>query len=161
MAKTRNSKSTASDACAAALRLLTGRDFSEAGLRKKLLQLGFSAENVEAACRYCHQYRYLDDQRYALERARQLMRSGRGIGRKILYDLRQRGIDEHTAAAALEQVGEEFDPLALLREQLQLRFPGFVYHQADEKLKRRVFSYFQRRGYRLDQLFTVLNDNDE
>lgn len=154
----RNSRSTESDPRAAALRLLTGRDRSEAELQKKLLQLGFSAEQAEDARNYCREYGYLDDQRYALERARMLIRSGRGVGARVLLDLRRRGVAEDTAQAALEQAGEEFDTFALLQEQLERRFPGFDYRCADDKLKRRVFSYFQRRGYRLEQLFSVLHD---
>lgn len=157
----RNSKSTGSDPRAAALRLLTGRDRTEAELQKKLLQLGFSAEQVEDARDYCREYGYLNDQRYALERSRMLMRTGRGIGSKILFDLRNRGIAEATAQAALEQISEEFDAHQLLQEQLERRFPGFDYQQADDKLKRRVVSYFQRKGYRLEQIFAVLHERKE
>lgn len=154
----RNSRSTGSDPRAAALRLLTGRDRSEAELRKKLLHLGFSAEQAEDARDYCREYGYLDDRRFALERARMLLRSGRGVGTKILFDLRKRGIDSATAQLALDQASSEFDTLELLKEHLDRRFPGFSYRQADDKLKRRVVSYFQRRGYQLEQIFSVLRD---
>lgn len=153
----RNSRSTATNPRATALRLLTSRDRSEAELKQKMLQLGFSAEQAEDARKYCLEYGYLNDQRYALERTRMLMRNGRGVGTKILQDLRQRGIDEQYAQAALEQASEEFDTFELLKQQLERRFPGFNYRQAEEKLKRRVVSYFQRRGYHLDQIFSVLN----
>ncbi|PLX96132.1 MAG: recombinase RecX [Desulfuromonas sp.] len=157
----RNSRSTESDPRAAALRLLTGRDRSEAEVQKKLLQFGFSAEQAEDARNYCREYGYLDDQRYALDRARMLIRSGCGVGAKVLLDLRRRGIEESMAQAALAQAGEEFDTLALLQEQLERRFPGFDYRRANDKLKRRVVSYFQRRGYLLDQIFSVLHGNGE
>ena len=153
----RNSKSTASDPRAAALRLLTGRDRSEAELQRKMLQLGFSAEQAEDARQYCREYGYLDDQRYALQRARMLLRTGRGVGTKILLDLRNKGIDEQSARTALELAGAEFDSDRLLRQQLERRFPGFDCRLADDKLKRRVVSYFQRRGYALEQIFSVLN----
>lgn len=157
----RNSRSTGSDPRAAALRLLTGRDRSEAELQKKLLQLGFSAEQAEEARLYCREYGYLDDRRYALDRARMLIRSGRGVGAKVLLDLLRRGIEESTAQAALAQAGEEFEPLDLLQEQLERRFPGFDYRRADDRLKRRVVSYFQRRGYRLEQIFSLLHDDGD
>lgn len=157
----RNSKSTAPNPRATALRLLTSRDRSEAELKQKMLQLGFSAEQAEDARQYCLEYGYLNDQRYAVERARMLMRNGRGVGTKILYDLLKRGIDEQSAHAALEQASAEFDTLTLLKEQLDRRFPGFSYRQAEDKLKRRVVSYFQRRGYHLDQIFSVLNASQD
>jgi len=158
---TRNSRSTVSDPRAAALRLLTGRDRTEAELRQKLLQLGFSAEQAEDARQYCLGYGYLDDRRYALERARMLLRSGRGVGRRVLFDLRRRGIDEDTAQAALEQASTEFNPHQLLQEQLERHFPGFSFGQAEDRMKRRVISYFQRRGYRLEEIFAVLQERNE
>jgi regulatory protein len=157
----RSSKSTVPNPRATALRLLTSRDRSEAELTQKMLQLGFSAEQAEDARKYCLEFGYLNDQRYALERTRMLMRNGRGVGTKILYDLRKRGIDEQYAQAALEQASEEFDTFELLKQQLERKFPGFNYRRSEEKLKRRVVSYFQRRGYHLDQIFSVLNTHQE
>jgi len=157
----RSSKSTVPNPRATALRLLTSRDRSEAELTQKMLQLGFSAEQAEDARKYCLEFGYLNDQRYALERTRMLMRNGRGVGTKILYDLRERGIDEQYAQAALEQASEEFDTFELLKQQLERKFPGFNYRRSEEKLKRRVVSYFQRRGYHLDQIFSVLNTHQE
>ena len=149
---------TASDPFAAALRLLTGRDRTEAELRSKLEQFGFSAAAIETAVKKCHDYNYLNDQRYALERSKALLRSGRGVGSKILLDLRRRGIDADTASAALAEAGQEFDSAELLREQLQRRFAGFDFATADEKQRRRVIGHFQRRGFPLGQIFAILKN---
>ncbi len=150
------SNSNASDCFSSALRLLTGRDRSRAELSAKLQQLGFSASDIDAAISKCHEYNYLDDQRYAIERARALLRSGRGVGRKILYDLRRRGIAEATAQRALEIAEQEIEPGQQLVEQLERRFPGFDYETADERERRRIISYFQRRGYALGAIFQTL-----
>jgi regulatory protein len=155
------SKSSGSDSFAAALRLLTGRDRSEAELREKLGQFGFSAAAVDSAIEKCREYDYLNDRRYATERARALMRSGRGVGIKILLDLRRRGIEEATAVQALETAGSEFDSEQLLRDQLQRRFPNFDFAGADEKQRRRVVSFFQRRGFSLEQIFNILRQGKE
>lgn len=155
------SSSNASDPFATALRLLTGRERSEAELSAKLRQLGFSATDIETAIAKCRDYNYLNDQRYALERARALFRTGRGVGYKVLLDLRHRGIDEPTAIQALEQANSEFETSQLLRDQLQRRFPNFEYLTADDKLKRRVVSHFQRRGFALGEIFSVLKDEPE
>ena len=152
------SKSSGSDPFAAALRQLTGRDRSEAELRDKLKQFGFSAAAIDTTIKQCYDYKYLDDRRYALERARSMLRSGRGVGVKILLELRRRGIDETTAIQALEIADSEFDPDQLLREQLERRFPDFCYATADAKQRRRVVSFFQRRGFPLGQIFNILNE---
>jgi regulatory protein len=154
------SSSNNTDPFAAALRLLTGRDRSEAELSAKLKQFGFSAEAIAATLEKCREYNYLDDRRYALERSRAMLRSGRGVGIKILLELRRRGIAETTAAAALETAEAEFDSDQLLRDQLQLRFPNFEYTTADAKQRRKVVSFFQRRGFSLGQIFNILQQPD-
>ncbi len=155
------SKSSVSDPFATALKLLTRRDRSEAELRDKLRQLGFSACAIESCIEKCRDYNYLDDQRYALERARALLRSGRGVGRKVLLDLRRRGIDETTAQQALETSSAEFPPEQLLRDQLERRFPDFDYAAADEAERRRVVGFFQRRGFSWGEIFTLLKENHD
>ena len=150
------SKSTASDPFAAAVRLLSRRDRSSAELTEKLQQFGFPAADIEAALDRCRDYGYLDDARYARERARSLLRSGRGVGPKVLFDLRQRGIDETTAEQALEAAAGELSSAQILREQLERRFPEFRYESADERQRRRVIGFFQRRGFALAEIFQVL-----
>ncbi len=154
------SNSNAADPFAAALRLLTGRDRSTAELSEKLKQSGFSAAAIATALEKCREYNYLDDRRYALERCRTMLRNGRGVGNKILHELRRRGIDAATAAAALETAAAEIDTDQLLREQLQLRFPDFRYATADSKQRRRLVSFFQRRGFSLGQIFNILQEPD-
>ena len=154
---TGRSKSNASDPWARALRLLSRRDRSTAELTAKLKQDGFSAAEIEATLEKCREYNYLDDHRFALERARSLMRSGRGVGRKILGDLRQRGIDETTAERALQHASQEFDCRLILHDLLERRFPDFNLATAPANERRRVIHYFQRRGFTLEQIFTSLD----
>lgn len=144
---------------AAALRLLTRRDRSETELRQKLDQFGFSLSAIDSAVAKCQEYNYLDDNRYATERARSLMRTGRGVGRKIRFDLHRRGIDEAIVHQALETAEEEFPAADLLREQLNRRFSTFDYATADDRERRRVIGFFQRRGFPLEQIFTILKED--
>ncbi|HOP41845.1 MAG TPA: RecX family transcriptional regulator [Geobacteraceae bacterium] len=41
------------------------------------------------------------------------------------------------------------------------KFEGFVPQQADERKKRRVISYFQRRGFSLAAIVRVFRDSEE
>jgi len=146
---------------AAALRLLTRRDRSETELRQKLGQFGFSLSAIESAVEKCREYNYLDDGRYATERARTLMRTGQGVGRKIMFDLHRRGIAETIAHQALETAENEFSSFELLREQLSRRFSNFNYVTADNRERRRVIGFFQRRGFPLEQIFTILKEDQK
>ena len=155
------SKSKDSKSFAAALRLLTRRDRSETELRLKLKQFDFSLSAIETAIEKCREYNYLDDNRYATERARALMRTGRGVGHKIMLDLRRRGIDEEIAHQAVETAANEFSVDDLLHQQLTRRFSNFNYATADSRERRRVIGFFQRRGFPLEQIFTILKSSSK
>jgi regulatory protein len=152
------SKSSDSKAFSAALRLLTRRDRSETELRQKLEQFGFSLSAIDTAVEKCREYNYLDDRRYATERARSLMRTGRGVGRKISLDLHRRGIDETLVQHAIAAAEEEFPPASLLQDQLQRRFPDFDYATADQRERRRVIGFFQHRGFNLGEIFDIIKN---
>jgi len=145
-------------AFSAALRLLSRRDRSETELRQKLEQFGFSHSAIVTAVEKCREYGYLNDNRYAAERARSFMRTGRGVGLKIMLDLRRRGIDENIVQQAMESAETEFSTDQILREQLLRRFSNFDYLTADNREKRRVVGFFQRRGFSLGQIFAILKE---
>lgn len=152
--------SNASNPFATALRLLTRRDRSEAELRQKLQQFGFCTSAIDETINKCREYNYLDDQRYAKERARSFMRNGRGVGQKIRQDLRRRGINEALTEQAIENAEAEFSSDQILRDQLSRRFPSFHYARADDRERRRVISFFQRRGFPLEQIFAIVKSQN-
>jgi len=157
-----NQTSSASDAMAAALRLLARRGYSETELEARLQQKGFAAAQVAEALQRCRQFGYLDDGRFARERARALMRGGRAVGRSVLADLARRGIPEGIARAALEEATQEFGEEALLGDLRRRRFPDFSWRLADDRQRQRVVGYFLRRGFPLALTLSILKDeNDE
>jgi regulatory protein len=155
------SPSSASKPLACALRVLARRDHSEAELRQKLAGYGFSVADIDEAVERCYAYNYLDDARYALARCRDILRTGRGVGPKILLELKRRGIPERIARETLAQAGAEISDAEVLRQQLKRRFPGFLYASADAKERRRVVAYFQRRGFDLGTIFALLKNTLE
>jgi regulatory protein len=145
---------------AAALRLLTGRDRSAAELTDRLRRKGFSAETVAETMRRCRDLGYIDDERFAHGRAAVLMGSGRAVGRRLLDELRRRGVDEATAGAAVTRTGEAFDQETLLEEVLRRRFPQFMFRTADLREKRRVLDFFRRRGFSLPVLLSFFEKRE-
>ena len=143
-----------SDPLAAALRLLTVRDRSEAELAARLLRKGFDEAQITDAVERCRRYGYLDDARFARERARSLLRQGRAVGPRLLADLRQHGVGEAEARAAVDEAREEFDERELLAELLRRRFPDFIFRAAADRERRRVVNYFLRRGFSLPQVLS-------
>lgn len=146
-----------SDALCVALRLLTVRERSEAELSRRLQQKGFTAEAIAEVLQRCRRWGYLDDARFARERARALVQNGRAVGPRVLADLRMRGVSEALAREALAEVTAGTDEETLLAELFERRFAGFDAARATDKERRRVLNYFLRRGFSLATVLTFFN----
>jgi regulatory protein len=151
----------------AALRILSRRDYSCSELRNKLIEKGFGPELVEETLKRCFELGYLNDERFAANRAISLMRQGRAVGYRLLQDLRQRGIGEELAESALAKARETLDEDRLLDEILSRRFADFNYNAAPAREKRRVVNFLQRRGFSLGLIMehfqrkgSMTNDED-
>jgi len=138
------------------LRLLTGRDYSHAELRQRLFDRGFEPDRIDDALQRCLELGYLDDNRYALNRATSLLTQGRAVGPRVLADLRRHGVSDEVACRALEKALESCDENQLLRSLMDRRFPDFDYDSASLKERRRVLHYLQRRGYPLSRIMDQL-----
>ena len=117
---------------------------------------GFDPEQIDTALQRCTELGYLDDVRYAVNRATCLMRQGRAVGHRVLVDLRQRGIDAELAEQALSAAREACDEDRLLSELVRRRFPDFDYQAAPAGDRRRVIHFLQRRGFTIDRIMPQL-----
>ncbi len=152
----RGQKPDSTDPWPTALRILTGRDYSQTELRQRLTDKGFDPARIEAALKRCLELAYLDDARYALNRATSLMNQGRAVGKRVLLDLRQHGVNEEIANRALELAREALDEEQLLASLLERRFANFNYDSAPAKERRRVVHFLQRRGFTIDRIMAQL-----
>jgi regulatory protein len=148
------------DAAAVALRILTRRDHSEAELRRKLQGRGFDSEATEAAVTKMKGFGYLDDSRFARQWAESAVRSGRGFGPRIKLELLQRGVAEAVIAQVLASVTEEYQERQVLETLVARKFDSFNYRRSDEREKRRVVAYLQRRGFSLSMILDVLHGHE-
>ena len=149
---------SASDPYQTALLLLSRQGRTEAELWRKLDEKGFSAEQITATVTRCRDLGYVDDRRYARERAGALLRSGRAAGRRIEIDLLRRGIASEIVAAALSEAAAETDAGRVLRDQLLRRFPDFIFADAPPQEKRRVVDFFLRRGFPYPLVLSILSE---
>jgi len=152
----RAQKPDPTDPWPATLRILTRRDYSQSELRQRLTDKGFDPVRIEAALKRCLELGYLDDARYALNRATGLMRQGRAVGKRVLLDLRQHGVNEEIANRALQLAREVCDEEQLLASLLERRFANFNYDSAPAKERRRVVHFLQRRGFTIDRIMAQL-----
>ena len=151
-----NRKSNASDPFAVALRLLTGRDRSCFEVRKRLKDREFNDESVDETIQRCLNYGYLDDQRFATNRARALISSGRAIGRRAELEMKKHGLDGSLVEQAIAEISAEIDLVDLLRELFQRRYPDYDNTQADTRMRQRIIGYFQRRGFPISLILDTI-----
>lgn len=154
-------KSSGSDPFAVALRLLTGRDRSCSELKKRLKDRDFCDDEIDATIRRCLEYGYLDDLRFAENRARALMNSGRAIGRRAVLEMKKHGLESELIESALAAAAEDLDLGALLRELFERRYPDYNNRQADRRMQQRIIGYFQRRGFPLSLILDTMKQSND
>ena len=140
------------------LRLLSHRDRSSKELRERLAQKGFADGEISDALSRARELGYLDDRRFAIERARSLVRQGKAVGQRLALELRRHGVESVDIDAAETAADEEFPLEEVLRDLLERRYAGFDYHRASDKERSRVVNYFQRRGFPLSLVLAILKE---
>lgn len=148
---------TAADAYLTALRLLTRADRSEADLAQRLRRKGFDEAQIKKALERCRELGYLDDRRLVLEQARRLASSGKAVGARLLLELEKKGFPRDMAQNAVQEAGRNLTEEELIEDLLGRRFPKFDPRHAEPREKRRVATFFQRRGYRLGTILSVFD----
>ena len=145
---------------AAALRLLTRRDYGSEELRRTLLTKGYPGDAVDAAVARAMELGYLDDTRYAARLAASLVTSGRAAGARLALELRRRGLDAELVQATVGASRTGGGETEALRALIARRFPTFDFFAADDRERRRVVLFLQRRGFPLDHILNELKRTD-
>ena len=141
----------------AALRLLTGRDYTVATLRRRLEQRGHAPEQVaEAVARLVAEH-FLDDYRYGERLIDQCRDSGRYVGYRLRQELKRRGVPAEVAAELLAEPLENGEEFALARHLISRRYAGFDPGASDDRDRRRVIGFLQRRGFGVEVIRQLLD----
>ncbi|MBN1205465.1 MAG: regulatory protein RecX [Myxococcaceae bacterium] len=145
----------ATEAC---LRLLAVRARSRHELRLALERKGFSAHVMEEVLGRLQGYGYLDDARFARERAAALLSRGRFGPRAVLQRLQAHGLGSEVAREALSAAsGEvEFDPLAAARQVLERR--RLLGRPLGPKERARAGRLLHSRGFSEDVIQQLLGE---
>ena len=145
------------DACyLVALRLLTSRDYAVRSLEAKLGQRGFEQAAIAATLVRLTTEGYLNDRRYAERLVASAQESGRYVGYRLRQELVRRGISRDLADELLQQ-DEPQDQLAVARQLVQQRYRSFDPAQADDRERRRIAGFLQRRGFRSETVIRLLS----
>ena len=142
----------------AALRLLAVRPRSAAELARRLRMKGYSAEVAEEVIGRLRELGMIDDAAFAGMVARDRVRLRPQGARRLASELRQKGVDEETARAAIRETmeGEETDERALARRAAEKWRPRAG--EEPERARRRLHGYLARRGFDGEVIREVLEE---
>jgi regulatory protein len=151
------SRGAAADALEAALRQLSVRARSRHELSVWLARKGHEAAQVSGALARLAELGYVDDARFAKDRALSLLREGRFGGAAVVHRLKAHGLSDEQAQGALAQASAElgFDALAAARAVLEKRgLAGALAPKERSKAARLLHS----RGFAEDVVDRLLGD---
>src|SRR5687768_6246306 len=140
-----------------ALDLLSARAYTTVGLRRKLTQKEFAADEAEAVIARLVGNGLLDDRKFAVEFARQKIAVGGASVRRVRQQLAQKGIPPSDADDAIERMldDEQVDQEAAI-ERIALKKLRSMEGLDDSVKRRRLFGFLSRKGYELDDIKHVL-----
>jgi len=126
-------------------------------LRRKLVQKGFSAIDVDATIDRLIANGLLDDARYAAAFARGKLLGPGASKRRIRQQLYQRGIPNEVSDAAIETViaDESVDLEAVIEKDARKKLASLGSLEPPI-IKRRLYSHLARRGYDIDEINAVM-----
>ena len=130
-----------------AYRLLSLRPHSEKELEKKLREKGFSAAVVKEALEKLRELKYLNDASFAGQWARNLAVNKLWGNKKIVLNLREKGVAAELINRAIDEVRREIseeEAVAVLIRKKAAKKKSNVF---DIKEKQRIFQNLMGRGF--------------
>ncbi len=125
-------------------------------LRQKLTDKGFAEDVVAEVLAFLEKYGYADDREYCRRYIKETLRLKPKSGYALKLELRQRGIsqgivDEVLAETEIDEAG---DALRWLEKKSRGQWE-------DEKKKKQLFAFLQRKGYSYDTIREAFRQMEE
>jgi regulatory protein len=144
-----------------ALRLLALRGRSRAELRKKLAERDFTKSAIDRVLENLGELGYLDDEAFAVNRARHLAVNRLYGDRRIEEQLREKGIDREAARAAIREVREEFPEMEGIARSAAKKLPGRSIAGLNKKERLALARTLQGKGYHLGLILDYLGKYED
>lgn len=141
-----------------ALRLLADRDYTAAGLKRKLRARLFQESDIEQAVAQLEQEGWISDRRFAERFAESALASSRYVGVRLRLEMLRRGVPEELVDEQLNRLGQEQDEDEQARQLLARHFPDFTFADTGDREKRRVAGFLQRRGFRFSTVMRAMRN---
>jgi regulatory protein len=129
------------------LRWLMARELSEAQVRARLAETGYSDTAINPAVERLLQDRTLDDRRAATAVARTEARVRRHGPHRVMAKLVAMRIDRDLAKDIVRELFGEEEEEALLEKTLDIRLRGNPERLKDPRERRKILAYLVRQGF--------------
>jgi regulatory protein len=141
-----------------ALGFLEFRARSESELRRKLLQKGSPAAEVDEVVSRLRAQRLLDDDEFARQFARGKVLGAGASRRRIVLELTRKGVAREVADRAVEglEENEGIDPEAVIHRVAAKKWKSLS-KLDDFTRKRRLYAFLARRGFDPDEIRSALD----
>lgn len=145
----------AADAYLDGLRLLAGRELSEAQVRQRLARRGHPPRSIESAIARLKEARAIDDARVAEAIARTETAVKHRGKLRVRLQIERAGIAAATARQAVDEIFAQIDDEALIEAVLTKRLSGRA-RIADEREHTRLYRYLVGQGFEADRVMKAL-----
>jgi len=152
-------KSEQQEAFKSAVRILGIREHNERELREKLSKKNYDEIVLDHVIELLRQYDYLSETRYAEEFLRYRLKKGETPW-LAAQKARQKGAEPVVLKLALEAAEQSFDVWSACKDVLDKRDPMGQYKK-DKRLWQRQIRYLQNKGYDINTILQVMNNEDE
>lgn len=149
------SKSNNRRAYSKALYLLGFRDYSEKEMQNKL-KLDFTDDAIENTIEKLKEQKLLDDEKFASKYADVLIFEKKFSKKMAVYELTKKGIDKQISESIVDDI--DVDEKDQIMDLISRKYKD-AYN--DEKVKRRAIAFLKRHGYKIHDIFDVINNGDD
>ena len=137
-----------------ALRLIEFRDRTQKELYGKLLEKGYSKDDIDDEIEFLKNYGYIDDDRFLQHYVHDAINL-KNLGKfRIRTELIRKGIDRDKVDIAIEDAFSEIEDDRVL-SQMQTRFKNSDFSNIKERT--RIFNFFMRRGFSAEEIKGAMN----
>ena len=143
-----------------AYRFLSYRPRSKKEVERKLKEKKISGENIVSIISLLEKNNYLNDREFTLNWVKYRMEN-KPLGRRSLeYELREKGVDSEIIKDSLDEVYTgEFDEYEVAVRLAEKKISSLNKRKIEDNvIKRRLFSYLQRKGFSYDTIERVIEN---
>lgn len=140
------------------LMLLQKKDYTEAELRRKLLEGEYPLDVIDQAIAYVRSFRYIDDERYC--RSYINCYSSKWSKQQITAKLSAKGIDRKMTHAIYEELLQD-GSLSCVEEELIrdiLRKKHYDPSNTDPKQRQKLYQHLLYKGFSMERIRSVLGE---